>query len=156
MKAGSRIGLGLTLLAVCAAIVPVAPASGEVVLHRDPAAAVPFVAQVGGSESGPTLRRDGSAAVPFVAQVGPDRTSGGDGFDWGDAAMGRWPGGCSCCSAAARCARGAGARGGSRSPRRGQALSARAETGALREEPGTAGGICRPCSAAPVPFLACG
>ncbi len=93
MKAGSRIGLGLTLLAVCAAIVPVAPASGEVVLHRDPAAAVPFVAQVGGSESGPTLRRDGSAAVPFVAQVGPDRTSGGDGFDWGDAAMGALAGG---------------------------------------------------------------
>ena len=91
MRDRSKFGLGLAVLAACVAIAPATPASGEIVLHRDPSAAVPFVAHVGGSERGPTLRRDGSAAVPFVAQVGPDRAS--DGFDWGDAALGALAGG---------------------------------------------------------------
>ena len=40
------------------------------------------------------LHRDGSQATPFVAEVGPAATStptstvSGDGFDWGDAAIG--------------------------------------------------------------------
>ena len=72
MTVRSRIGLGLAVLAVCAAIAPAVPASGEIVLHRDPSAAVPLVADVGGSAGGPGGPRDGSAAVPFVAQVGPN------------------------------------------------------------------------------------
>jgi hypothetical protein len=36
-----------------------------------------------------TLHRDSSQAEPFVANVGPEPTSAsGDGFDWGDAAIG--------------------------------------------------------------------
>jgi hypothetical protein len=36
-----------------------------------------------------TLHRDGSKATPFVADVGPEPTGApGDGFDWGDAAIG--------------------------------------------------------------------
>jgi len=34
------------------------------------------------------LRRDGSQAEPFVANVGSQPTTAGDGFDWGDAAIG--------------------------------------------------------------------
>jgi hypothetical protein len=42
-------------------------------------------------DSSPTvaLHRDGSKAVPVVADLGPEPTSAaGDGFDWGDAAIG--------------------------------------------------------------------
>jgi len=36
-----------------------------------------------------TLHRDGSKAVPVVADLGPEpTTAAGDGFDWGDAAIG--------------------------------------------------------------------
>ena len=36
-----------------------------------------------------TLHRDGSKAVPTVADLGPEpTTTAGDGFDWGDAAIG--------------------------------------------------------------------
>ena len=42
-------------------------------------------------DSSPTvaLHRDGSKAVPVVADLGPEPTTvSGDGFDWGDAAIG--------------------------------------------------------------------
>jgi hypothetical protein len=41
-------------------------------------------------DSSPTvLHRDSSAAEPFVANLGPEpSTASGDGFDWGDAAIG--------------------------------------------------------------------
>jgi hypothetical protein len=43
-------------------------------------------------DSGPTaaLHRDSSQAEPFVANLGPEPTgtASGDGFDWGDAAIG--------------------------------------------------------------------
>jgi hypothetical protein len=42
-------------------------------------------------DSSPTvaLHRDSAQAVPFVADVGPEpTTASGDGFDWGDAAIG--------------------------------------------------------------------
>jgi hypothetical protein len=42
-------------------------------------------------DSSPTvaLHRDSSEAVPFVADLGPEpTTASGDGFDWGDAAVG--------------------------------------------------------------------
>ena len=94
MTARSRIGLGLTVLAVCAALAPVVSGlRGGIVLPGGPSAAVPRVADVGGSAGGPGGPRDGSAAVPFVAQVGPDQGSGGEGFDWGDAALGALAGG---------------------------------------------------------------
>jgi hypothetical protein len=35
-----------------------------------------------------TLHRDGSKAVPVVADLDPEPTAAGDGFDWGDAAIG--------------------------------------------------------------------
>jgi hypothetical protein len=91
MTERSTIGLGLAVLAVCAAIAPVVPASGEIV--RNPSAAAPRVADVGGSAGGPGGPRDGSAAVPFVAEVGPDKESGGEGFDWADVALGAIGGG---------------------------------------------------------------
>ena len=94
MTARSKIGLGLLGVAVCAALVPATPAFGEIVLHRDPSAAVPLVADVSGSaDDHPVIHRDGTAAVPFVAQVGLDPVSGSEGFDWGDAALGALAGG---------------------------------------------------------------
>ena len=93
MSNATKLKLGFSLLAVCGALAPVAPASAEITLHRDPAAAVPFVADVSGSGAHPVLRRDGTAAVPFVAQVGPGQVSAGDSFDWGDAALGALAGG---------------------------------------------------------------
>ncbi len=93
MRNATRLKLGFSLLAVCGALAPVAPASAEVTLHRDPAAAVPFVADVSGLGGRPVLRRDGTAAVPFVAQVGPGQVSTDDSFDWGDAGLGALAGG---------------------------------------------------------------
>jgi len=41
------------------------------------------------SASGQILHRDGSKAVPFVADLQPDiAAAAGEGFDWGDAAVG--------------------------------------------------------------------
>jgi hypothetical protein len=49
-------------------------------------------AQSPDSTAGITLHRDGSLATPFVADVGTASTAtpadSGDGFDWGDAAIG--------------------------------------------------------------------
>jgi hypothetical protein len=82
-------GIGLVACAVAALA---ASASGQI-LHRDGSKAVPFVAEVGnvaGPTAGaPALRRDGSKAVPFVADLEPDiAAAAGEGFDWGDAAVG--------------------------------------------------------------------
>ena len=82
----------ITGLAACtvAALAASAPAQD---LRRDGSKAVPFVAEVG-KPAGPTaggllLRRDGSKAVPWVANLEPDvAVPAGDGFDWGDAAVG--------------------------------------------------------------------
>ncbi len=93
MRMSTSLKIGLPIAAICAVLAPFAPASGDVILHRDPAAAVPFVADVGGTDGQPVLHRDGTAAVPFVAQVGPDPLAAGDGFDWGDAALGALAGG---------------------------------------------------------------
>ncbi len=93
MRNATRLKLGFSVLGVCGALAPVTPASADVTLHRDPAAAVPFVADVGGSDGPSVLRRDGTAAVPFVAQVGPGQVSADDSFDWGDAALGALAGG---------------------------------------------------------------
>ena len=91
-----------------AAIAPIAPAAAQngaatpdragaaierthrdqIVLRRDGDRAVPFD-PVPGAGDELVLRRDGSRAEPFVAQVGPPAAvPAGDGFDWGDAAIG--------------------------------------------------------------------
>jgi hypothetical protein len=79
----------IAVIAVGVAL-PVSPALGDVVLHRDGSKAVPF--QANPSSSVPyhrvVLRRDGSKADPFVANLAPTRTAAADGFDWGDAAVG--------------------------------------------------------------------
>ena len=99
MRITTSLKIGLPIAAICAALAPFASASGDVTLHRDPAAAVPFVAEVGGTDGQPVLprptpgHRDGTAAVPFVAQVGPDQGATDDGFDWGDAGLGALAGG---------------------------------------------------------------
>jgi hypothetical protein len=82
-------GIGLVACTIAALA---ASASGQI-LHRDGSKAVPFVAEVGnvaGPTAGaPALRRDGSKAVPFVADLQPDiAAAAGEGFDWGDAAVG--------------------------------------------------------------------
>jgi len=82
-------GIGLVACTIAALA---ASASGQI-LHRDGSKAVPFVAEVGnvaGPTAGaPALRRDGSKAVPFVADLEPDIAAApGEGFDWGDAAVG--------------------------------------------------------------------
>ena len=82
-------GIGLVAGTIAALA---ASASGQI-LHRDGSKAVPFVAEVGnvaGPTAGaPALRRDGSKAVPFVADLEPDiAAAAGEGFDWGDAAVG--------------------------------------------------------------------
>jgi hypothetical protein len=64
-----------------------APAAGAVLEPQ-------LVAQSESNDStaGITLHRDGSKATPFVAEVGTASTAtpanSGDGFDWGDAAIG--------------------------------------------------------------------
>ena len=82
-------GIGLVACAV-AALAASAPGQD---LRRDGSKAVPFVAEVGnvaGPTAGaPALRRDGSKAVPFVADLEPDiAAAAGEGFHWGDAAVG--------------------------------------------------------------------
>jgi hypothetical protein len=79
-------------LAACTVAALAAPAPAQD-LRRDGSKAVPFVAEVGRSAgavaSHPVLRRDGSKAVPWVANLEPDvAVPAGDGFDWGDAAVG--------------------------------------------------------------------
>jgi len=73
----------VAMLAV-GALVPAAPAAANVyapfsegpqATQKDDSAAI-------------VLRRDGSEATPFVADVSPESTVAGDGFDWGDAAIG--------------------------------------------------------------------
>ena len=78
-----------TAVIALAVALPVSPASGDVILHRDGSKAVPFRAYPVASESshGVALRRDGSKADPFVA-VAPTGAPTADGFDWGDAAVG--------------------------------------------------------------------
>lgn len=47
------------------------------------------VAALAASAPGQDLRRDGSKAVPFVADLEPDiAAAAGEGFHWGDAAVG--------------------------------------------------------------------
>ena len=82
-------GIGLVACAV-AALAASAPGQD---LRRDGSKAVPFVSQVStradGTARDPVLRRDGSKAVPFVADLEPDiAAAAGEGFDWGDAAIG--------------------------------------------------------------------
>jgi hypothetical protein len=69
---------------VAGAIAPAAPAAaslyspvgeGPQATKKDDSAAI-------------VLRRDGSQATPFVADVSPEAAVSGDGFDWGDAAIG--------------------------------------------------------------------
>ena len=78
-------------LAACTVAALASPAVGQT-LHRDGSKAVPFVADVsvpGPKAGAPALRRDGSKAVPFVADLESDAAApAGDGFDWGDAALG--------------------------------------------------------------------
>lgn len=81
--------------------------SGTIVLRRDGSEATPFVPNIGQATEADeiVLRRDGSEATPFVADTGaaPDEvitargpvptlasspSPSGDGFDWGDAAIG--------------------------------------------------------------------
>ena len=59
------------------------------------------------------IRRDGSQAEPFVANVGSQPTTAGDGFDWGDAAIGAGAGLLAACVAML----GSAAIGGRRSSR---------------------------------------
>jgi hypothetical protein len=85
---------------VAAAIVPVASAGASV---NEPVLAGYYSAAPVDTSSGSTsltalshdssptvaLHRDSSEAVPFVADLGPEpTTASGDGFDWGDAAVG--------------------------------------------------------------------
>lgn len=79
----------IAMIAVGVAL-PVSPALGDVVLHRDGSKAVPFQANPAASQPyhRVVLRRDGSKADPFVANLAPTRTAAADGFDWGDAAVG--------------------------------------------------------------------
>ena len=82
-------GIGLVACTV-AALAASAPGQD---LRRDGSKAVPFVSQVStradGTARDPVLRRDGSKAVPFVADLEPDiAAAAGEGFDWGDAAIG--------------------------------------------------------------------
>ena len=84
--------LAIIGLAACTVAALAAPASGQD-LRRDRSKAVPFVADVsrlaGPTADDPVLRRDGSEAVPLVADLEPDIAApAGDGFDWGDAAVG--------------------------------------------------------------------
>ena len=92
-----RLKLGLAAaLATMALVAPTAlasatpPATGDVVLHRDGSKAVPFRAYpvASGSSHQVALHRDGSKADPFVADLAPTGAPAGDGFDWGDAAVG--------------------------------------------------------------------
>jgi hypothetical protein len=88
-------------------------------LPRSAGEATPFVAEVGTE----ALRRDPSQATQFVAELAPGAAPPGDGFDWGDAAIGAGPA-CSPppCSPRARapCAATVRAlRAGSRPPRKG-------------------------------------
>ena len=53
-------------------------------LPRAADAATPFVAEVGTE----ALRRDPGQATPFDSEVAPEAAPPGDGFDWGDAAIG--------------------------------------------------------------------
>ena len=53
-------------------------------LPRSPSEATPFVAEVGTE----ALRRDPGQATQFVAEQAPEAAPRGDGFDWGDAAIG--------------------------------------------------------------------
>ena len=79
----------IAVIAVGVAL-PVSPALGDVVLHRDGSKAVPFQANPAASEPyhRVALRRDGSKADPFIADVAPTATAAADKFDWGDAAVG--------------------------------------------------------------------
>jgi len=65
------------------------------------------------------VRRDGSQAEPFVANVGSQPTTAGDGFDWGDAAIGAGAGLLAACLAML----GSAAIGGRRSSRPSTAAS---------------------------------
>ena len=80
-----------------------------------PTSAHPFSGQSG--QGGPqlvALRRDGSQAEAFVADVGGTPSATGDGFDWGDAAIGAGAG----LLAAALLMMGTGAVGGRRTSSR--------------------------------------
>ena len=77
----------IATILVVGAIAPVAPASAA---YYESLNAGPQSGQ-GDDSSAIVVRRDGAAAVPFVAQVGPETTApapAADGFDWGDAAIG--------------------------------------------------------------------
>jgi hypothetical protein len=79
-----------TAVIALAVALPVSPAAGDVMLHRDGSKAVPFRTYpvASGSSHQVDLRRDGSKADPFVADLAPTGVSAADGFDWGDAAVG--------------------------------------------------------------------
>ncbi len=71
---------------VAAVLAPVAPALARV---NDPVADRLQAAGEPEQSSTLVLRRDGDRAVPFVAYDSPAAsTASGDGFDWGDAAIG--------------------------------------------------------------------
>jgi hypothetical protein len=53
-------------------------------LPRSAGEATPFVAEVGTE----ALRRDPGQATQFVGELAPEAAPPGDGFDWGDAAIG--------------------------------------------------------------------
>ena len=79
----------VTAVIAVAVALPVSPALGDVVLHRDGSKAVPFRAYPAASESSHViLHRDGSRADPFIADVAPTPIAAADSFDWGDAAVG--------------------------------------------------------------------
>ena len=83
-----RFARGLALaIAVSALAVPVASVAPATAGGHGSASATQRTGQ-GSDDSGIVLRRDGSQAIPFVADVGPEATATGDGFDWGDGAIG--------------------------------------------------------------------
>jgi hypothetical protein len=90
MQTSTLTRIIITAVIALAGAVPVSPAWGDAVLHRDGSRAVPFVAYPAARESShrAILRRDGSKADPFVADPAPTRTAAAEGFDWGDAAVG--------------------------------------------------------------------
>ncbi len=78
--------LAIAASALAAAAASVAPAAASV--DREATSATPRIVQEGG-HPGIVLRRDGAQAVPFVADVGPPKAPAtSDGFDWGDAGIG--------------------------------------------------------------------
>jgi hypothetical protein len=87
MRTRMRRRFILTVL-LAGVMIPAAPAAASIYGPIGPLADGQQATQTSqGSEI--VLRRDGSHAQAFVADVGPESpASSGDGFDWGDAAIG--------------------------------------------------------------------